>query len=56
MVVKGDPGMGAELEAVGATSPDLSHYFKKQQPGKNTYGVNVLRGDLHIWKVELKPL
>lgn len=34
MVVKGDPGMAAELEAVGATSPDLSHCFKKKQPGR----------------------
>ena len=29
MVVKGDPRTAAELEAVGATSPDLSHCFRR---------------------------
>ena len=29
MVVKGDPRMVAELEAMGATSSDLSHCFRR---------------------------
>ena len=34
MVVKGDPRMAAEQEAVGATSPDRSHCFRKMRPGR----------------------
>ena len=55
MVVKGDPRMAAELEAweqpvqIWATASE-------DEAKKNTYCVNVLRGDLHIWKVGLKPL